>query len=44
MFQLLDAVRLRALPVKDPGQLAEVRIANDIDDNREGNFNGARPE
>jgi putative ABC transport system permease protein len=44
IFQLLDAVRLRTLPVKDPGQLAEVRIANDIDDNRDGNFNGARPD
>jgi predicted permease len=28
MFQLLDAVRLRALPVKDPGQLVEVRLAD----------------
>jgi putative ABC transport system permease protein len=28
IFQLLDAVRLRALPVKNPGELAEIRIAN----------------
>src|SRR5213592_1203675 len=38
IFQLLDAVRLRNLPVRNPEQLAEVRIAN-----REwasGNFNG----
>ena len=28
IFQLLDAVRLRALPVKDPQELAVVRIAN----------------
>jgi putative ABC transport system permease protein len=44
IFQLLDAVRLRTLPVRDPGALAEVRIANDRDDNREGNFNGGRPD
>jgi putative ABC transport system permease protein len=28
LFQLLDAVRLRALPVPEPQQLAEVRIVN----------------
>jgi predicted permease len=28
IFQLLDAVRLRGLPVPDPHQLAEVRVAN----------------
>ena len=28
IFQLLDAVRLRLLPVKDPQQLAEVSISN----------------
>jgi predicted permease len=27
IFQLLDAVRLRSLPVKDPSQLVEVRLA-----------------
>src|SRR5579872_3411482 len=33
MFQLIDSVRLRTLPVKNPGRLAEVRITN---------FKGAR--
>jgi hypothetical protein len=28
IFQLLDAVRIRTLPVKDAGRLAEVRIAD----------------
>jgi predicted permease len=28
IFQLLDAVRLRTLPVKDPQELAEVRLAD----------------
>jgi len=28
IFQLLDAVRLRSLPVKDPQELAEVRLAD----------------
>ncbi|HEX3155444.1 MAG TPA: ABC transporter permease, partial [Candidatus Angelobacter sp.] len=28
IFQLLDAVRLRTLPVKNPGELAEIRIVN----------------
>ena len=28
IFQLLDAVRLRSLPVRNPQELAEVRIAN----------------
>src|SRR5437588_1401373 len=28
IFQLIDAVRLRALPVENPQQLAEVRIAD----------------
>ena len=43
IFQLLDAVRLRTLPVKDPGQLAEVRVAN-ATDGRSGSFTGQRPE
>src|SRR6185295_14731358 len=30
VFQLLDAVRIRTLPVKDAGQLAEVRIADPV--------------
>ncbi len=29
IFQLLDAVRLRSLPVKEPSQLVEVRLAGD---------------
>ena len=41
IFQLLDAVRLRLLPVKDPQQLAEVSITNFQHAN--GNFNGRRP-
>lgn len=44
IFQLLDAIRLRTLPVQAPTELAEVRIVNDTGDNREGNFNGARPD
>ena len=28
IFQLLDAVRLRSLPVVDPGKLAQIRIGN----------------
>ncbi|MGC2741715.1 MAG: ABC transporter permease, partial [Candidatus Angelobacter sp.] len=28
IFQLLDAVRLRALPVKNPAELAQIRISN----------------
>jgi putative ABC transport system permease protein len=42
IFQLLDAVRLRALPVKDPQRLATVHIAN-----REwssGSFSGSYPQ
>jgi putative ABC transport system permease protein len=42
IFQLLDAVRLRSLPVKDPRQLATVRISN-----REwstGSFSGSYPQ
>ncbi|HUJ21713.1 MAG TPA: ABC transporter permease [Bryobacteraceae bacterium] len=42
IFQLLDAVRLRTLPVKNPQELVEVRIAN-----RQwfsGKFNGSHPE
>ena len=43
MFQLLDAIRLRTLPVSDPAKLAEIRIAN-ANDGRSGNFTGTRPE
>jgi hypothetical protein len=42
IFQLLDAVRLRTLPVKDPQQLVEVRIA-DTPGGRTGQFSGRRP-
>jgi predicted permease len=42
IFQLLDAVRIRTLPVKDPGELVEVRI-NDPKGGRTGQFSGRRP-
>ncbi len=42
IFQLLDAVRLRTLPVKDPQQLVEVRIAN-TPNGRTGSFLSRRP-
>jgi putative ABC transport system permease protein len=42
IFQLLDAVRLRTLPVKDPQQLVDVRIA-DTSTGRTGSFMGRRP-
>jgi predicted permease len=42
IFQLLDAVRLRTLPVKDPQQLVEVRIG-DTPNGRTGSFTGRRP-
>jgi predicted permease len=38
IFQLLDAVRLRTLPVKDPQELAEIKIVNR--DHASGNFTG----
>jgi len=41
IFQLLDAVRLRTLPVKAPQDLAEIRIA-DMTGAR-GNFNSPHP-
>src|SRR5437763_2048724 len=41
IFQLLDAVRLRTLPVKNPQELAEVRIA-DRSHCCTGNFTGRR--
>jgi predicted permease len=40
IFQMLDAVRLRTLPVKDPNELYEVRIPNLK--GRQGHFNGDR--
>ena len=39
MFQLLNALRIRTLPVAQPEQLAAVRIAGD-NPNRSGSFNG----
>jgi predicted permease len=42
IFQLLDAVRLRTLPVPRPEQLAEIRIA-DQTGGRTGQFLGGRP-
>ena len=41
IFQLLDAVRLRTLPVKNPQELAYIRIANAK--SRSGNFTGSHP-
>jgi len=43
IFQLLDAVRLRLLPVKSPEQLVAIRINND-ENGRTGNFVDNRPE
>jgi putative ABC transport system permease protein len=42
MFQLIDSVRLRTLPVKDPQQLAEVQISNFK--GARGNFTGWHSE
>ncbi len=42
IFQLLDAVRLRTLPVRDPHQLVEVRIG-ETPHGRTGSFTGRRP-
>ena len=42
IFQLLNAVRLRSLPVRNPEELAEVRIA--VPRSRSGDFNGRSPE
>jgi putative ABC transport system permease protein len=39
IFQLLDAVRLRTLPVKDPQELALVKLTN-TEKGRTGNFRG----
>jgi putative ABC transport system permease protein len=41
IFQLLDAIRLRALPVKDPQELALVKVSNS--NNRSGEFRGNFP-
>src|SRR5262249_31196897 len=41
IFQLLDAVRLRSLPVKNPQELAEIKIVNS--DDRSGSFTSSHP-
>src|SRR5207244_1153690 len=43
IFQLLDAIRMRTLPVKNPQELAEVRIA-DRSHCCTGNFTGRRSQ
>ncbi len=40
IFQLLDAVRLRVLPVRAPEELARVRISNATPGARSGSFGG----
>ena len=42
IFQLLDAVRLRSLPVRNPQELAEVKTTSD--DGRSGSFSTSHPE
>ncbi len=42
IFQLLDVVRLRTLPVHDPASMVEVRVAPS-DGGRTGSFRGSRP-
>ena len=42
IFQLLDALRIRTLPVKSAEELVEVRIAEPVG-GRTGQFNGRRP-
>jgi len=42
VFQLLDAVRLRTLPVRNPSELFEIRIG-DAKGGRTGQFTGRRP-
>src|SRR2546423_560978 len=41
IFQLLDAVRIRTLPVKNPDELMEIRIAEPVG-GRTGQFSGRR--
>jgi predicted permease len=43
IFQLLDAIRIRTLPVADPQDLVEIRI-NDAKGGRTGQFSGRRPQ
>ena len=42
IFQLLDSIRLTALPLKKPNQLAEVRIIQPH--GRTGNFTSSHPD
>jgi len=42
IFELLDAVRLRTLPVRNPHELVQVRIAQ-TPHGRSGNFTGRQP-
>src|SRR5262245_3650281 len=42
IFQLIDAVRLRSLPVKNPQELAQVKIVK-AEGGRTGAFNGTNP-
>jgi predicted permease len=43
IFQLLDAVRLRSLPVKDPQELVDIRVV-DNPNGRTGDFAGYNPQ
>src|SRR5262245_3874900 len=43
IFQLLDALRIRTLPVPHPEQLVEIRIPDGDYDNPSGGFQGRRP-
>jgi putative ABC transport system permease protein len=42
IFELVNAIRYRTIPVKDPSQLAIVRVANNFD-NASGNFTSRHP-
>lgn len=43
IFQLLDALRIRTLPVAHPEELVEIRIPDGEFDNPSGGFQGRRP-
>jgi putative ABC transport system permease protein len=43
IFQLLDALRIRTLPVPHPEELVEIHIPQGNDDPRSGGFSGRRP-
>lgn len=42
IFELVNAIRYRTIPVQDPSQLAIVKVANDFD-NASGNFTSRHP-